>query len=244
MATLKISPRYYRRHVAPGVEWKETNTGYANLDWEIPLDKSALMLVDVWEKHYLQDTMERADQIIRDRLAPLVAACRNGKMPVIHAPGPGVAEKQVNWVRMISEGEMEGSTDHWPPPEFRSKSGKFEAFARPDEPRQPELTELRKNRRLHPLIKIEDDEPARIRSRRRPRLHHRDGVVRNPRYAGSDARRHSLPRDVREVLGDVGGYHQGIIEIEDRVEPLSSISDSLLYRFEKYTELSMIKITK
>lgn len=57
--TLKINPRYHRWHVDPGVEWLETNTGYATLDWEIPLDQTAVVLVDVWQRHYLKDTEER-----------------------------------------------------------------------------------------------------------------------------------------------------------------------------------------
>ncbi len=160
MATMKFHPRYYRRHVEPGVEWKETNTDYAYLDWEIPLDAAALVMVDVWEKHYLKDTMARADQVIRDQLAPLVSACREKNLAVIHAPGPGVAEKHPNWTRLISEDQMEETPADWPPPDFRSKSGRFKPFAKPDEPRQPEITELRKNRRLHPLIQVEADEPV------------------------------------------------------------------------------------
>ena len=62
---LRISPRYHRWHVDPGVEWVEANTGYAHLDWDISLSRAALVLVDVWERHYLKDTEARAEKIIR-----------------------------------------------------------------------------------------------------------------------------------------------------------------------------------
>src|SRR5512137_1839480 len=43
---LHIHPRYHRWFVDPGVEWIETNTGYASLDWKIPYSQAALVLVD------------------------------------------------------------------------------------------------------------------------------------------------------------------------------------------------------
>ncbi len=46
---LHVKPRYYRWHVDPDVEWTETNTDYACLDWKIPLSQAALVLVDVWD---------------------------------------------------------------------------------------------------------------------------------------------------------------------------------------------------
>ena len=73
---LHIRPRYHRWHVDPGVEWVETHTGYAHLDWEIPLEQAALVLVDVWNNHYLADTAARAEAIIQERIRPLLAAGR------------------------------------------------------------------------------------------------------------------------------------------------------------------------
>lgn len=67
---VRVAPRYHRWHVDPGVEWVEANTGYAYLDWEIPLSQAALVLVDVWDRHYLRDTEARAEKIIRERTRP------------------------------------------------------------------------------------------------------------------------------------------------------------------------------
>src|SRR5690606_11627838 len=63
---LSIEPRYHRWHVDHGVEWLEKNTGYTTLDWKIPLDQTALVLVDVWQRHYIKETEERAEVIIND----------------------------------------------------------------------------------------------------------------------------------------------------------------------------------
>ena len=81
---LNVRPRYHRWHVDPGVEWLETNTGYAHLDWSIPLSQTALVLVDVWQRHYLKDTEERGEKIIQNKLNPLVNTSRKYNMPIIH----------------------------------------------------------------------------------------------------------------------------------------------------------------
>ena len=73
---LHIRPRYHRWHVDPGVEWVESNTTHDHLDWSIPLSQAALVLVDVWDRHYLKDTHARAEEIIQQRLRPLVDRCR------------------------------------------------------------------------------------------------------------------------------------------------------------------------
>ena len=45
---MHVRPRYYRWFFGPGDEWLEINTGHARLDWHVPLDQAALVLVDVW----------------------------------------------------------------------------------------------------------------------------------------------------------------------------------------------------
>ena len=84
--TLSIHPRYYRWYVDPGEEWLETNTDYSNLDWDIPLSKIALVLVDVWQRHYIKDTEARGEEIVNGKLVPLMTACRKAGLPIIHAP--------------------------------------------------------------------------------------------------------------------------------------------------------------
>jgi hypothetical protein len=85
---LSVKPRYYRWHVDPGEEWLEKNTGYARLDWEIPVSQAALVVVDVWDRHYIKDPEERAERIIQERIRPLLTACRKAGLQIIHAPSP------------------------------------------------------------------------------------------------------------------------------------------------------------
>ena len=137
---LCIKPRYYRWHVDPGVEWVEKNTGYAELDWEIPISQAALVLVDVWDRHYLKDTAARAEEIIQRKIRALAQTCRQAGLHIIHAPSPGMAKTHPAWVRLVSEEEMSGGRgDDWPPAEFRRKSGDYKKYAQPSEPRDKEV---------------------------------------------------------------------------------------------------------
>jgi len=153
---LQIKPRYYRWHVNHGIEWLETNTGYAKLDWEIPISQTALVLVDVWNHHYLKDIEARSEVIIREKLVPLVNVCRKAGLQIIHAPSPDIAKEESKWVKIPIQSLQH--TDDWPPYEFRSKSGDYKAFAKPSEPREEEIAKHVEELRLHPLIQPEGDD--------------------------------------------------------------------------------------
>lgn len=135
---LSVPPRYYRWHVDPGVEWLETNTDYANLNWNIPVAQAALVLVDVWQRHYIKDTEARAETIINKDLIPLIAACRRSGLQVIHAPSPEVAKSHANWVKLAPPDEAAPKQDAWPPIAFRNLSGLYKSYRRPQEPREAE----------------------------------------------------------------------------------------------------------
>jgi nicotinamidase-related amidase len=162
---LRIEPRYYRWHVDPGEEWLEKNTGYARLDWEIPISRAALVVVDVWDRHYIKDPEERAETIIQEKIRPLVAACRKSGLQIIHAPSPPHAKKCTAWVAAEKEhaprvnppaGKAITSTEKpWPPAEFRSKSGPYKAYARPQEPMAADRARILKGICIHPDVRPE-----------------------------------------------------------------------------------------
>lgn len=147
---LSIRPRYHRWHVDPGVEWLESNTSYAFLDWTIPISQTGLVLVDVWQRHYLNDTEERGEKIIDECIVPLVQNCRENGMAVIHAPGPTVAKKHPNRIKARKveiKPPINNAGEKWPPENFKMKTGGFEEYARPIEPREVERQNL-------PLLEI------------------------------------------------------------------------------------------
>ena len=153
---LSIHPRYHRWYVDPGVEWLESNTGYATLEWTIPISRVALVLVDVWQRHYIKDTEAREEAVIAKYLVPLMEACRKAGLPIVHAPSPPVAKQHPNWVKLVSEAEMVPKHDDWPPAQFRNLSGAYQSYRRPKEPREADkqkLPPLYFHPKAHPIAK-------------------------------------------------------------------------------------------
>lgn len=148
---LHIRPRYYRWHVNEGQEWTETNTGYATLDWEIPVSQCALVLVDVWQRHYIREPEERAGKIIDESLVPLIRACREKKLEVIHAPASDAARVHPNRISPDTGPKPEKAPMDWPPKEFRHLSGPYSRYQRPVEPREAERQSL-PPLRIHPKV--------------------------------------------------------------------------------------------
>lgn len=142
MSVFRIAPRYYRWHVDPGVDWVETSTDYAHLDWQIAIDQAALVLVDVWEGHYLADCETRINKVVEDNLSPVLTCVRNSGMRVIHAPSPDTAKRQPGWVNLTEKNLLRETDPDWPPRNFVKKEAEFAAYARPFEPRDSELEEL------------------------------------------------------------------------------------------------------
>ncbi len=156
---LHIRPRYHRWHVDSGVEWIETNTGYATLDWRVPLSQAALVLVDVWQRHYLKDTEERGENIITENLYPMLSKCRAAGMRIVHAPSPEVARQHPNWVRLATEADVARPSEEWPPRDFRKMEGQFRGFRRPHEPREEERRNL-PPLTFHPKVRPLSGEPV------------------------------------------------------------------------------------
>ena len=158
---LHIRPRYHRRHVDPGTAWEESNTGPARLEWDFPLASAALVLIDVWDRFFLQDTLRRQELIIRDRIVPLLEASREAGLQIIHAPEPRLAIGHPMRVSLPEAGstgsrQADGSgpdpEDDWPPPDFRDARGRYRTFRAPDEPREGEILQLRAERTIHPMV--------------------------------------------------------------------------------------------
>jgi len=139
---LHVKPRFHNWIVDEGEEWLELNTKQANLDWNIPVSQCALVLLDVWQRHYLKEPEERAEKIINERYVPLLKSCREYGMEVIHCPSPQVAKTHPNWVKLMSEAELKPVSDSWPPKEFRNLSGPYNAYRRPFTPKEAERNAL------------------------------------------------------------------------------------------------------
>ena len=142
------------------MEWVETNTEYAHLDWDVPLGQATLVLVDMWEGHYLSDCEARINQITERHLAPLIASARAAGVRVIHAPSPDTVRRQAGWVKLAETNPLRVTDPEWPPKDFVKKEASYAGFARPFEPRERKLDVLRTDRAIHELARPIEGEPV------------------------------------------------------------------------------------
>jgi nicotinamidase-related amidase len=159
---LRLRPRYYRIYTDPGVEVAERNYQYAFMDWEVPLEQVALVLIDVWNYHFASDTWERMEEVMEKNLIPLVAACRKWGLFIVHAPATPVAERHPNWVRLAPDFTVPSQRDpEWPPEDFVQRQGEYKPFARPYEPQDEDRKRMHDEvRDFHPKVKPVGDEPV------------------------------------------------------------------------------------
>jgi len=152
MSAITIPVRYYRLCVNPGVSCEEKNFEHRELTWLLPTEQTALVLVDCWDIHYIKSHEQRSCAITRERIAPLMAACRQAGMTIVHAPSPPIAKKYAQWVRYAGDGEFgigtSSAPSDWPPPEFRRREGEYEQFRKPHEPVMDEWNKIEGNRRI------------------------------------------------------------------------------------------------
>lgn len=201
---LSIKPRYHRWYVDPGVEWLEKNTGYATLDWKIPLAQTALVLVDVWQRHYIKEPEDRAEVIINNKFIPLLAASRKAGLTIIHAPAPDTAKKHPNWVNLTGTGEMTSKRDNWPPAEFLNQSGPYQSYRRPKELREPERQAL-PALTFHPKVVPIGQEPVVANGEELHRYCKNNGIL-FLIYAGFNTNACILDRDYGTLQMSYRGY--------------------------------------
>ena len=147
---LNLPCRYYRVYTDPDTPCDEGNFHFVERDLPLPVDQTALVLVDLWSTHYIDSWLERATQVTRERIVPLLQAARQAGMTVVHAPSPRVVESfHPESMPSPVPGQPAGGPE-WPPPEFRGvyRSGEFADFGRDPEPRLQEaldryVTELK-----------------------------------------------------------------------------------------------------
>lgn len=173
--TIHIKPRYCRLYTDPGVERRESNFHFATMDWDIPLEQAAMICVDVWAWSGATDNFQRTDRITREKIVPVVEACREVGLQVIHGPAWPVATRHPNWVKLLG-GETQTEAIHpvpgmrqpapaypdspdWPPRAFIDKTDEYAHYARPHEPMADQDAHHRDNlRTFHPALPPGEDE--------------------------------------------------------------------------------------
>lgn len=136
MAELPLELRHYHFDFQPGQPWREENMRDLVATRHFKPVEMALVLVDCWDRHYLKSYLERTDEITLQKLVPVVQACHEAGITVVHAPSPAQAKRYPQWLQYAADEELftapsTSQQPDWPPPAFRSRSAEYEQFAKP-----------------------------------------------------------------------------------------------------------------
>ena len=129
MAALAVSTRrIVHEPSAPDLPFREEHFGYRFNDLKVPPEQAGIVLVDCWDIHITASHVERTSQICRERIRPVLDACREIGVTVVHAPSPNVAHKFPQWLRYAGDSELSSqpqSAPAWPPEDFAKRKGEW-----------------------------------------------------------------------------------------------------------------------
>ncbi|MFT5365603.1 MAG: nicotinamidase-related amidase [Candidatus Latescibacterota bacterium] len=152
MKSIELDVQYY--HLTRKAYMEEADFHLKTLCFEFPVEQIALIQVDVWSDHYVSTHLNRGRDITLQRINPVAEAFRAIGATVIHAPSPDCAKRYAPWTQFAGDDEIFGHPhapkDEWPPAEFRSKTGPYEKWARPQDPHDPIFEDIIKNRSVIP----------------------------------------------------------------------------------------------
>ena len=129
MSELDLRVRYFQDSTPTDIPCREENFVRRQIKMLLPLEQTALVLVDVWNIHFIESWIERASKITREIILPILETARQSHLAIIHAPSPPVAEKLGRLDNHAAPPTSPKLT--WPPTEFRHRSGKYSAFRGP-----------------------------------------------------------------------------------------------------------------
>ena len=172
--TLSIDLSYYEH--PRGTEIEEAEVRRNNLRWELPVERVALVCVDVWSEHYVATHLVRTTEITLEKIVPLQAAFREAGALVVHGPSPDCARKYGEWLEEEVEGPASAEAD-WPPAAFRRKESEFAGFARPHLEKTEEFDRIIRDRSIVPDAAPREDDRVIINGEALHRLLERRGVL-------------------------------------------------------------------
>ena len=118
MKNIELPVRYGREIPAPGDESDEANLRYGELRWSLPVHETALVLVDCWDDFTLGSFVERAGEVCRTKIRPVLETCRELGIAVVHAPSPQWAGNYSDFHYQLppeTKSADESEPEAWPP---------------------------------------------------------------------------------------------------------------------------------
>jgi len=165
MTELSFLAQYYRMYdEAQPYGGRESGFHHVHVTLSLPLESTALVLVDFWNMLYCQSWIERADGIVRSACVPVLDAARRLGLPIIHAPSPPVAAKYPPSRQYARAGEAPEPITYgvrdaaWPPAAFAEREGPYAGFRRDAAIPARYWEEPYQAMRIHPLVEPLDGE--------------------------------------------------------------------------------------
>ena len=132
MTMLDLTVRCFPDSTPAGVACREEHFCRREVSMPLPVAQTALVLVDIWNTHFIESWRERAEQVTAAAIVPVLAAARQAGLTIVHAPSVRVAEQypQVQRYRSAS-GTAPATPPEWPPEAFRSRTGPYAVYRNP-----------------------------------------------------------------------------------------------------------------
>jgi len=129
MAMLDLDVRYFQDSTPVGVPCREEHFIRRQVEMGLAVEETALVLVDLWNTHFIESWLERAVRVTEEGVVPVIAAARGAGLTIVHAPSPEVAAKYGQLRRhVVADAVVEPD---WPPPQFRAREGEYAVFRGP-----------------------------------------------------------------------------------------------------------------
>ncbi len=134
MTSLDLTVRYFQDSTPAGVACREEHFRRREISMPLPVAQTALVLVDIWNTHFIESWRERAEHVTVTAIVPVLAAARQAGLTIVHAPSVRVAEQypQAQCYRSVSE-TAPTPPPQWPPEAFRSRTGPYAVYRNPRE---------------------------------------------------------------------------------------------------------------
>lgn len=162
MSDLSLRVRYFQDSTPENVPCRESEFIRREIGMTLPVKSTALVLVDMWNVHFIESWIERATMITLEKIVPALQAARDTGLTIIHAPCPEVARQYPQQQPPLPPNPAYPATDpDWPPAAFRRREGEYASYAGPRS--QPpgihiHWGKLSPNLSMSPAIKVKDDE--------------------------------------------------------------------------------------
>ncbi len=129
MTTLDLTVRYFQDSTPADVACREENFVRRQVEMQLPVEQTALVLVDLWNTHFIETWLERAVRVTKEAVVPAIEAARAAGLTIVQAPSPEVAAKFEQLQR--HEPPAPVAEPDWPPAPFRAREGEYAAFKGP-----------------------------------------------------------------------------------------------------------------